>query len=109
MQVGYVGNHGIKLYSNRDINQVNPAIDDGSEQFGRPFNYPCPPPVGNGGPGLCYPYIGFTQFQQNASSSQYNGLQATLTQKAWKGLNILAGYTWSHVIDTATSNLATIP
>lgn len=109
VQVGYVGNHGIKLYSNRDINQVNPAIDDGSEQFGRPFNYPCPPPIGNGGPGLCYPYIGFTQYQQNASSSQYNGLQATLTQKAWKGLNILAGYTWAHVIDTATSNLAGVP
>ena len=109
MQVGYVGNHGIKLYSNRDINQVNPAIDDGSEQFGRPFTYPCPTPVGNGGPGLCYPYIGFTQYQQNASSSQYNGLQVTLTQKAWKGLNLLAGYTWAHVIDTATSNLAGVP
>ena len=106
LQIGYVANHGIKLYSNRDINQVVFAHDDGSEQLGRPFTYNCP---GNGGSGPCYPYIGFTQYQENGSSSQYHGLQVTLTQKAWKGLNVLAGYTWAHVIDTATSNLAGVP
>ena len=109
LQVGYVSNHGIKLYSNRDINQVSPEVDDGSEQFGRPFTYSCPAPIGGGAGGPCYPYIGFMQYMENASSSEYNGLQATLTQKAWKGLNILAGYTWAHVIDTATSNLAGVP
>jgi hypothetical protein len=109
LQIGYVSNHGIKLYSNRDINQVNPAVDDGSEQFGRPFTYSCPAPIGGGVGGPCYPYIGFMQYMENASSSEYNGLQVTLTQKAWKGLNILAGYTWAHVIDTATSNLAGVP
>jgi len=109
LQIGYVSNHGIKLYSNRDINQVNPAVDEDTEQFGRPFTYSCPAPVGGGAGGPCYPYIGFMEYMENASSSEYNGLQATLTQKAWNGLNVLAGYTWAHVIDTATSNLAGVP
>lgn len=109
LQMGYVANHGIKLYSNRDINQVNYALDDGSEQFGRPFTYSCPAPIGGGAGGPCYPYIGFMQYMENGSSSEYHGLQVTLTQKAWKGLDVLAGYTWAHVIDTATSNLAGVP
>lgn len=110
LQIGYVANRGIKLYSNRDINQVDPALDpEETEQFGRPFTYSCPAPIGAGAGGPCYPYIGFTQYQENASSSQYHGLQVTLTQKAWKGFNILAGYTWAHAIDTATSNLAGVP
>ena len=51
-------------------------------------------PIGGGAGGPCYPYIGFMQYMENGSSSQYNGLQVTLTQKAWKGVNVLAGYTW---------------
>src|SRR5438309_4985994 len=58
LQVGYVGSKGTKLYSVYDINQVNPALDDGSEQFGRPFTYNCP--VAQGGAGVggpCFPYL----------------------------------------------------
>ncbi len=109
LQFGYVGNRGIKLYSNRDINQVVYNNDDGSEQFGRPFTFSCPGPIGAGVGGACYPYIGFTNYQENKANSIYNGLQATLTTRAYKGLNILAGYTWAHAIDTATSNLAGVP
>jgi len=60
LQIGYVGNHGVKLYSVTDINQVNAALDDGSEAFGRPLNTACP--VEQGGLGLggpCFPYIGY--------------------------------------------------
>jgi hypothetical protein len=46
---------------------------------------------------------------ENKANSFYNGLQATLTTRAYKGLNVLAGYTWAHAIDTATSNLASVP
>jgi hypothetical protein len=101
LQVGYVASHGIKLYSHRDINQVNPnsqaEIDCGNcEQEGRPlFNK--------------FSWLGFTDILENGSSSEYNSLQATLTQRAWKGLNFLAGYTWAHAIDTATSNRAYVP
>ena len=110
LQVAYVANHGVKLYSITDINQVDPALDDGSEAFGRPLNTACP--VEQGGLGLggpCFPYIGYLSYLSNHSNSIYHSLQATLTHRYAHGLYLLAGYTWSHAIDTATSNLAGVP
>ena len=105
LQVGYVGNRGVKLYGVRDINQVNFANDDGSEQLGRPFTANCP--VAQGGLGLggpCFPFLEFVNFLDNGYTSIYHGLQATLTQRAWKGLNFVAGYTWAHSIDDVSLN-----
>ncbi|HMC62353.1 MAG TPA: hypothetical protein VKJ01_24370, partial [Candidatus Solibacter sp.] len=110
LQVAYVANHGVKLYSNTDINQVNPVLDDGSEEVGRPLNTNCP--VSQGGLGLggpCFPYIGYLTFLSNHSNSNYNSLQVTLTKRYTHGLYLLAGYTYAHAIDTATSNLAGVP
>jgi hypothetical protein len=105
LQVGYVGSKGTKLYSVYDINQVNPALDDGSEQFGRPFTYNCP--VAQGGAGVggpCFPYLAVVNYLSNGYESRYNGLQTTLTQRAWRGLSFVAGYTWSHALDQASFN-----
>ncbi|MGA2001739.1 MAG: TonB-dependent receptor [Terriglobales bacterium] len=110
LQIAYVSNHGVKLYSVTDINQVNPTLDDGSEALGRPLNENCP--VAQGGLGFggpCFPYIGFLDYLSNHSNSNYNSLQVTLTKKYSHGLYLLAGYTWAHAIDTATSNLAGVP
>src|SRR5216683_5994434 len=101
LQVGYVGNRGVKLYSVRDINQVDPnspaEIACGNcEQAGRPFN-------------SRFPYLGFINFLGNDYTSIYHGLQATLTQRAWKGLNFVAGYTWAHAIDDVSLNRAQQP
>jgi len=97
LQLAYVWNKGTKLYSVNDINQNIPALDTaGDEQSGRPF-------VNK------YPNLQFINFLQNLDSSVYNGLQITLTQRAWKGLNFISGYTWSHAIDTASSNRALQP
>lgn len=112
LQVAYVANHGVKLYSTIDLNQVNPALDDGSEQLGRPMTASCPAPVGLGvGSAPCLPYIGFLNYLGNQSTSTYNALQITLTKKYSKGLYLLAGYTFAHAIDTAggTTNLASVP
>ncbi len=127
LQVAYVANHGVKLYSTVDPNQADPSLvvnnplyvpgDPDStnivaEQLARPFTTNCPTSVvgglGRGGP--CYPYIGFINLLGNQSDSIYNSLQITLTKKYSKGLYLLAGYTYGHAIDTAaaTSNLATI-
>ncbi|HEV2733116.1 MAG TPA: carboxypeptidase regulatory-like domain-containing protein, partial [Terriglobales bacterium] len=57
LELGYVGNHGSRLVGIRDINQVDPTLDDGSEQFGRPFTHNCPAPVGAGVGGPCFPYL----------------------------------------------------
>lgn len=110
LQIGYVANHGVKLYSVTDINQVNYALDDGSEAFGRPLNTNCPASQGGlglGGP--CFPSIGFLNYLSNHSNSNYNSLQVTVTKRYSHGLYLLAGYTWAHAIDTATSNLAGVP
>ncbi|HEY2462209.1 MAG TPA: TonB-dependent receptor [Candidatus Acidoferrum sp.] len=125
LQVAYVGNRGVKLYSITDPNQADPAISTADpdfslfsdntavEQLARPFTTNCPTTVqgglGKGGP--CFPYIGFVNSLGNQSSSIYHGLQVTLTKRYSKGLYLLAGYTYSHAIDTAgaTSNLADVP
>src|SRR5262249_4724751 len=126
LQVAYVGNRGVKLYSITDLNQADPALvtdpatgcystfSDNTPcwQAARPLTTNCPVALGGlGTGGPCYPYIGFLNFLGNQSSSIYHGLQVTLTKKYSKGLYLLAGYTWSHAIDTAgaTSNLADVP
>ena len=96
LQLGYVGNHGVKLYSIRDINQVNQALDDGSEQLGRPFNSK-------------FPFLEFINFLENGYGANYNGLQATLTQRSWHGLNYVLGYTWAHAIDFVSLHRAAQP
>src|ERR1700722_10780950 len=113
LQIAYVAQHGVKLYSVADINQVNPVFDDGLETTGRPLVTNCPAgSVGGAGQGFggpCFPYIGFLDQLGNRSSSIYNSLQVTLTKRYSHGLYLLAGYTWAHAIDTATSNLAGVP
>ncbi len=46
---------------------------------------------------------------ENLGNSFYNGLQVTLTQRAFNGLNFLAGYTWAHALDNATTNRTGYP
>jgi hypothetical protein len=111
IQIGYVGNAGVKLYSVRDINQTNPNLpavqtcfagsgggqfNNACQQLGRPFN-------------AQFPFLQFINFLQNGYHSNYNGLQITATQRVWHGLNFLAGYTWSHSIDDATNNRSVQP
>ena len=91
LQLGYVGNHGTKLFSVYDINQVNQALDNGGEQVGRPFN-------------AKFPFLAFINQLGNGYESNYNGLQATLTQRTKHGLSFIVGYTWSHALDQVSAN-----
>jgi hypothetical protein len=112
LQVGYVANRGVRLYSTIDLNQVDPALDDGSEQSGRPLVQNCPPSLGGSGQGgPCFPYISFLNYLGNQSTSSYQSLQATFTKRYSKGLSWLAGYTYGHAIDIAgnTNNLGYAP
>ena len=101
LQVGYVGSKGTKLYSVYDINQVDPnsaaEIACGHcEQDGRPL-------VGK------FPYLEFVNYLSNGYQAKYNGLQASLTERGWRGLSFVAGYTWSHALDQASLNRAPQP
>jgi len=104
LDVSYVGNHGSRLVGIRDINQVNPALDDGSEQLGRPFTQNCPAPVGAGAGGPCFPYLAQVFQMGNIYRSNFNGLQATFTSRNYHGLSMIAGYTYSHALDQVGAN-----
>jgi Carboxypeptidase regulatory-like domain/TonB dependent receptor len=92
LQVGYVGNEGTKLLSLYDINQNVPALDTaGDEQSGRPFN-------------TKFPFLHVVNYLSNAYTSNYNGLQATLTQRSSHGLSMVVGYTYSHALDYLSDN-----
>jgi hypothetical protein len=91
LQVAYVGNHGSRLVGIRDINQVNPALDDGSEQLGRPLN-------------AKFPFLGQIYQMGNIYRSNYHALQATLTSRNYHGLTMVAGYTYSHALDQVGAN-----
>ena len=111
LQMAYVANRGVQLYSTVDLNQA-PPNPDGFDSINRPMTASCAPPVGLGvGKAPCYPYIGFLNFLGNQSTSSYHSLQVTLTKRYSHGLYLLAGYTWQHAIDTAgnTNNLGYVP
>ena len=91
LQLAYVGNHGSNLVGIRDINQVVPVKDDGSEQLGRPFN-------------AQFPFLAFIYQMSNIYRSNYNGLQATLTARNVHGLSFVAGYTYAHALDDVGAN-----
>ncbi|HSS97418.1 MAG TPA: hypothetical protein VLK33_10320, partial [Terriglobales bacterium] len=98
LTVAYVGNKGNKLYSIFDTNQNIYANDEGvldggspDEQTGRPFFNK-------------FPTLSNIYQLANHDNSIYHGLQVTLRQNTTKGLYFVAGYTWSHAIDDASSN-----
>ncbi len=49
-----------------------------------------------------YPFLSDINFQSNFNYSNYNALQAALTQRISHGLNFSLGYTWSHNLDSGS-------
>ncbi|MBV8476985.1 MAG: TonB-dependent receptor, partial [Acidobacteria bacterium] len=99
LEAAYVGNHGSKLMGIRDINQAALGIDYSSvctadpncEQDSRPFN-------------AKFPYLSNIFQMGNVYRSNYNGLQLSLTSRNFHGLNMVAGYTYSHSLDDVGAN-----
>jgi outer membrane receptor protein involved in Fe transport len=123
LEVAYVGDHGSRLIGIHDINQAaagsgwQPCIASnfdiatcaagamsGLEQAGRPFTSNCPPPVGLGTGGPCFPFLAAVYQMGNIYKSNYNGLQTTLTMRDFHGFTALAGYTYSHALDDVGAN-----
>jgi Carboxypeptidase regulatory-like domain/TonB dependent receptor len=121
LELAYVGNHGSRLTGIRDINQPsvgsgwttlpggtgsldlclasagsgynNCAADNGAEQAARPYTL-------NGKS----PYLSNIFQMGNVYRSNYNGLQVTLNSRNFHGLNMVAGYTYSHSSDDLGAN-----
>jgi Carboxypeptidase regulatory-like domain/TonB dependent receptor-like, beta-barrel len=53
-----------------------------------------------------YPYYSYIYTVSNPLSSNYNGAQITLTQRATRGLSSTIGFTWSHALDQQTGERA---
>ncbi len=107
LDVSYVGTHGSKLPELLDINQPalgsgytpkaiaagDPtAVDSGAEQLARPYY-------------SRFPYLSYINQLTNGEVSNYNSLQVTLNERTWHGLSFLLGYTYSHALDDASTNV----
>ena len=94
LNVAYVGNHGARLPGITDLNQ--------------PVPIPNPTMASTPGPApfaTQFPYLDNINWLSNLYKSNYNGLQATLTQRTAYGLSFVAGYTYSHALDGSSFNI----
>jgi hypothetical protein len=115
LDLAYVGNHGTKLIGLTDINQpplgagwtaaaVGKCLatgdcspDSDAQQAARPFN-------------AKFPYLQYIDWLSNLYKSNYNALQAALTERTSHGLSFTVGYTYSHALDQNSDNWSfTIP
>ena len=78
--VSYVGTEGLNLVTDKNYNVSN----------------------------LNPMFLPFTQFE-NGPGSNYNALQTQYKRPVIHGLQALAGYTWSHALDSASADTAVLP
>ena len=92
LEVGYVGNRGVKLMILGDANQA------------RPQN-----PNENIGVDARRPYQGFTTIEESwgGGFSDYHALQTKIEKRYTSGLYLLNSFTWSKAIDNASGHLET--
>lgn len=109
LNVAYVGTHGADLRGSTDLNQPSLGISNASssanEQSRRIYTQNCPTAFQFGlglNPAQCFPYLGQVLENLPNEISNYNGLQATLTERIWHGLQATAGYTYAHALDEAS-------
>jgi carboxypeptidase family protein len=122
LDLAYLGNHGVKIYGQRDINA--PAVGAG---WGDPSVATSPagmclasaPLYGNCSPdptlevgpySAKFPYLQYIDSLSNQDRSHYNALQVSLTQRTSHGLSFTAAYTYSHALDDVSQNFgSTVP
>jgi hypothetical protein len=85
-QVGYVGHHATHLVTPTEGNQALPGVGDPSTWAPKNTRRPLYP---------VQPLITTIATTTSRSGSKYNSLQASVRQRAWKGLELLASYTFA--------------
>ena len=94
LEVAYVGSHGTNLFGTTDLNM--PAVgpnDTTRNQTSRAYYNQ-------------FPWFGNISLVTNRDYSNYNALQMTLNQRNWHGLTQTVGYSFSHTLDVAGTDLA---
>jgi hypothetical protein len=84
LEVGFVGNLGLKLNGSRDINQPTPG--PGAINARRPF-----------------PTFGSIRAIEPLNRSTYDGVNVKAERRFSKGFSVLAAYTYGHAIDIASA------
>ena len=94
LEVDYVGNHGIHLGINRNINQV-PAADQLAVANNSNNINNCVSDCVN--PDTVRPYVGYSIINLNSrlGTSRYNSLQVFFNKRMSYGFDFQAAYTWS--------------
>jgi len=93
LDVAYVGNHAQNLLGATDLNSPTLGTADKTrEQTSRPFY-------------TKFPWMGKITNISNRAFSNYNALQATLTQRNWHGLTTTVGYTYGHALDFTQTDI----
>jgi len=87
LDVSYVGNHGQHELDFTDLNQPLPGVAGAAAENARRPYY------------SKFPWLSAVDEVQGFQYSNYNGLQATLTQRVTHGLNFTAGYTYAHALE----------
>jgi len=105
-EVNYVGSHGVRLLRLVDGNPPRPALVQAL--LNPPFNIPPQQLQFNNlwfsGAANNTAFLHAEVFN-NASSSNYNALQANITKRTSNGLTFQAAYTWAHAIDDSSDPL----
>lgn len=112
LQLAYVGSHGESLLGLNDANA--PAVGSGWETFNSATNTCSPSASPSAINTTCenitrpyfskFPYLSDINEIQNLDESNYNGLQVTLTQHPWHGLDYLVGYIFSHCLEMGSGD-----
>jgi len=98
LDVSYVGSHSSNIFETYNLNTPTPGVTGGtSEQGRRPFNS-----AANNGYGAAYPWFSTINYTGNFGSSNYAGLQTTLTVRNIHGVTLNGGYTLAHALGQAT-------
>jgi Carboxypeptidase regulatory-like domain len=93
LDLAYVASHGTDLFGQTDLNEAAAGTAVTSRiQQSRPYYSK-------------FPWMGKITNIGNLGFSNYNAFQATLTQRAWHGLFTTVGYTYSHTLDTAGTDV----
>jgi carboxypeptidase family protein len=83
-QVGYVGHHATHLVTPTEGNQALPGVGDPSTWAPKNTRRPLYPVL---------PLVTTIATTTSRSGSKYNSLQASVRQRSWKGLELMASYT----------------
>jgi hypothetical protein len=93
VNLGYVGHHATNLVAPVEGNQPLPGVGDPSTWA----------PLGARRPLIgALPLVTTIATTTSLARSNYNGLQASVRQRSWRGLELLASYTFSKIL---TNNL----